>query len=372
MANKKEKETSINVSKKVDNDADDDNNEELCTCPLTLCKFTDPVILGDGVTYEKSAIEKWMSSKKAANAKYGPTGIPLKTKYYQSNYDILRWIKSSKQEKEGINCMISHEPAVSPVALLRLSTEANKKWTYDNYAYIYDCPFLHKNLQLTWGTYSRCFSLDSQANNDINILDLNESYVIVPNRLVRSINDKHKVEPSKIDFSKGVKLPMRKIMPNFNLALVNINNGFNLSDLDQKFHIINARMKPYVELNKNTNLGSIISNVYFVSSMFAAHYKSFTFVNCYFAHCKFLNICWCSILFKYCLFEDCQFSDCDDKGQSSPTINCDFKKCIVLNTTSREAYDMKQVLYGKQSIQNPNIDKNLVNIAALSVEHIFN
>ena len=47
--------------------------KELLTCPITLCVIEDPVIASDGFTYERCAIQRWMSS----NPHSPMTKVPL-------------------------------------------------------------------------------------------------------------------------------------------------------------------------------------------------------------------------------------------------------------------------------------------------------
>lgn len=52
--------------------------EDLMTCPITQVRFVDPVVASDGFTYEKEAIEAWISLKEKDEVVLSPhTGQPL-------------------------------------------------------------------------------------------------------------------------------------------------------------------------------------------------------------------------------------------------------------------------------------------------------
>jgi hypothetical protein len=54
-------------------DASDETLDEWWTCPLTLEPFVDPVVASDGHTYERTAIEEWLSRKQTSPL----TGVAL-------------------------------------------------------------------------------------------------------------------------------------------------------------------------------------------------------------------------------------------------------------------------------------------------------
>ena len=65
-------------------------------CPITLCAMEDPVILiGDGISYERSAIERWLSS--SSNVTSPATNVVLIDRTLVPNVSLKKAIAEWKE-----------------------------------------------------------------------------------------------------------------------------------------------------------------------------------------------------------------------------------------------------------------------------------
>jgi len=67
--------------------------DEHLLCPITRCVFEDPVILEDGFTYERDAIERWLAS----NNRSPSTNAVLRSKAVVSNIALRQQIQGAVQ-----------------------------------------------------------------------------------------------------------------------------------------------------------------------------------------------------------------------------------------------------------------------------------
>ena len=98
MPRKKRKTTTTTTTSSNDNDSDETAPLEATNimCPITLMIMDDPVVLSDGFTYERQAIERWLEH----NSKSPMTNIPLRNKNLTDNRHLKSLISSWKQKKE--------------------------------------------------------------------------------------------------------------------------------------------------------------------------------------------------------------------------------------------------------------------------------
>ncbi|CAN0454341.1 unnamed protein product, partial [Scytosiphon promiscuus] len=60
-------------------------NEREHLCPITRCPMEDPAVACDGITYERAAIERWLSEHDTSPV----TGQVLETKVVFKNWSLV-------------------------------------------------------------------------------------------------------------------------------------------------------------------------------------------------------------------------------------------------------------------------------------------
>jgi hypothetical protein len=68
--------------KSDESDTEEANADDVLLCPITLVRLVDPVVLSDGHTYERSAIEEWLTKRHTSPI----TGLPLTDVSVRTNH----------------------------------------------------------------------------------------------------------------------------------------------------------------------------------------------------------------------------------------------------------------------------------------------
>ena len=85
------------AARKAEGKSDEPDDELLC--PITLCIMKDPVVAADLMTYERGAIEDWLSKVKPGKVAVSPmTGSALEHTMLSPNRFILRRIQKWEAE----------------------------------------------------------------------------------------------------------------------------------------------------------------------------------------------------------------------------------------------------------------------------------
>jgi hypothetical protein len=150
----------------------------LC-CPITLEPMTNPILLSDGYSYEKVAIESWMASKeeKAKPGMIGPLGVPLPSLAYMENRYVLDNL---------YKCPLTQDTFKTPVCLFSIELH----WKLVSPYLVKTCEHkaLMEGLEATWCKYEGDLNqfTENYQSSEVQFAcrDLNTRYVIVVNRAV--------------------------------------------------------------------------------------------------------------------------------------------------------------------------------------------
>jgi len=238
-------------------------------------------------------------------------------------------VKDHLYDDKPLKCVISMEPFTMPVVIMKkkakLDCDGNQSIPT---RYTYDAKGLIEALNQTWATYHLKLAENYLGECSPISLDLNDEFIIVPNRLLGAINDKEM--PS---------LPKRGPGPAFDeKKLVGLSQTGVLDKEDGTLQH-NGTLKRFL---KDGIFSGIAANRWMISS----HGKHYQFVNCQFNECIFSYICWCQIRFTACQFVNCTFVECGPMAASHTMLNNEYKSCSVV---SRLNENFKKVLVGTQT-----------------------
>lgn len=249
-------------------------------CPITQEHIKEPEFcVADGITYEKSALVKWISKK---TTKTSPIGAPLTTRVHFSN-KILQF-------KHPLVCPLTKEPFKDPVIY-----EADG-WTYEHEALV----------QALQSTICKGSVFRNQSGQAITKLT-----IAYPNKSLW--NDKSLAKDRKEFVIPAIEKPtgwqMRgckaliqnqvltaDVLPQ--LIAVSAFDLFESSEKQREEYInsIQGEGTPVMDLR--------MENCYFTEGCV----KMMKFQNCKFVGCVF-RTCMCSS-FESCIFQDCVFLKC--------------------------------------------------------------
>lgn len=332
------------------------------TCPITLEPFQDPLLLGDGVTYERSAIEKWMQANRWP--KVGPTGIPIVSLIYGVNEPVARMIRQAQeahlskekvkpdekeeQESPAPCCPITLEPFQYPLAIV---PKESTMWRQVSFSF-FEAHALMEALEATWGQYHLKLAekyiygtMNHQSKS------LAETHVALPNRLLMS------------DMKVLFALPKRGPGPVFDLQQVSKYRTYGLVIPDQKNPQDMAALR-----SKMTQQGNlrVFQGIRAEKWILQCHLKSDRFFQCLFIDCIFAHMCLCCIEFVACRFVRCTFSHCQAKGlHMEHSINCEFEQCTIVSKEG-EASNLKINLVGIHTESAKDADEARCNLLVVT------
>ncbi len=290
------------------------------TCPITLEGFYKPVLFMDGITYEEDAIRQWW--KEHANAKTGPTGIPLVGGEPISNDELYKFLHYGND----LICSITREPFEQPVVLMGGKGQASDT-TFEANALI-------GALEATWAKWD-ITGQRSYIRNSETELNLN-SYSLVPNRILWK---------GKIKLDSLPALPKRLNAPSFDPSVVSRYAKRHIMDTED------GKLNSDLGISKESGTGNIeqYKNKWFEKCMFDSHGKMYHFINCHFQNVVFSVPCWCGFRMDWCKFTNCVWMGGQPR-EGRGFLNTTFVSCHVLRNPQKES--VKSMLIGIQTNWN--------------------
>ncbi len=86
-----------------------DPNRRCAICPITLERFTDPVVASDGWTYDRFAIEQWMAKSKQSPCDSSHTLAPVLYPNHTLKAVLLHDGPVGPIKKKGIEVIVIDE-----------------------------------------------------------------------------------------------------------------------------------------------------------------------------------------------------------------------------------------------------------------------